>query len=313
MIKYLISAIITVWSVDLFARKADPDFERAMLKGAQARLVLRVANDEGTPVANASVHILMGMNYRLKSYDIDGTTDTNGVFVIEGKTTGNEIEITVKKEGHYQAKKKLCFIEMGRESEVRGGNWQPWGMKIDVVMGRVKDPVPLIRYVAGVRIPVIGEWIGFDMKERDWVYPGHKGRTRDFEVNFRWDEQPFDMSKLLEMDVRFLEKYSGYYLEQPVRSSYCGIYKANANAVYTQSLSCNMMQSGSNARIGFENPYRMVVRSRCIVDEFGKLVSANYSTIVGLSIEGGWRKEGRVNFYYLFNPTANDIRLEPKR
>lgn len=60
MTKYLILAIVAVCSIDLFARKADPDFERARLKGAEARLVLKVADDEGRPVANASVHVLMG-------------------------------------------------------------------------------------------------------------------------------------------------------------------------------------------------------------------------------------------------------------
>ena len=53
--------------------------------------------------------------------DINGVTDTEGKFVIEGKTTGNEIEIDVEKEGYYRASKKECLAKMGEEYEVKDG------------------------------------------------------------------------------------------------------------------------------------------------------------------------------------------------
>jgi len=113
-----------------YGRDVSPDFERAHIRGAKTRIVLKAVDDVGNPVAGASIHVLMGMNYRLKSYDIDGVTDTNDVFVVEGKTTGNEIEITAKKDGYYRpSKKRLCFIAMGNEYEVKDGKWQPWGME----------------------------------------------------------------------------------------------------------------------------------------------------------------------------------------
>ena len=146
-----------------YGRDVSPDFERAQIRGAKTRIVLKAVDDVGNPVAGASIHVLMGMNYRLKSYDIDGVTDTNGIFVVEGKTTGNEIEITAMKNGYYQpSKERLCFIGIGNEYEVKDGKWQPWGMEIPLVFREVRNPVKLISKVDGYMIPATNCWIGFD-------------------------------------------------------------------------------------------------------------------------------------------------------
>lgn len=310
---YLLSMLCAMVTMSVSAYNRDPDYRKARVNGAQSRIVLNVLDDDGAPVTNANVHVLMGMNYRLRSYDIDGVTDKKGRFIIEGKTTGNEIEISISRGGYYPAKKKLSFLTMGEEKKVKDGKWQPWGMELEIRMGKVRNPVPLVGFLDGISVPAIGTWVGFDMKEKDWVYAGHRGRTSDFEVNFRWDGKPFDLSELLEMNVRFTEKYSGYYLTKPSRSSFRGVYSASTNESYRQSLVCNIKERGSSARMGFEHPLRMVIRSRCIVDESGNLVSSNYSTIGALVIEGGWKTNGIVNLSYLFNPRPNDTNLEPKR
>ena len=95
--------IFALIETSVWGGSVDSDFQRAHLNGARARIELTVHDECGAPVSGASVHVLMGMNYRLNSYDIDGKTDTNGVFVIEGKTTGNEIEIKVTKDGWYRS------------------------------------------------------------------------------------------------------------------------------------------------------------------------------------------------------------------
>ena len=77
-------------------------------------------------VSNANVKVLMGMNFRENAYFVNGITGAKGQFVIEGKTTGNEIEISVTKDGYYNASKKLCLIKMGSEYAMLSGNHGAW-------------------------------------------------------------------------------------------------------------------------------------------------------------------------------------------
>ena len=133
MMKNLVSVlgILTV-AMACFAHKKDPDYLKARRDGGYLRMILSAVDDYGSAVSNASVKVLMGMNFRENAYYINGTTDADGHFVIEGRTTGNEIEIEVVKEGYYRGHKKLCLITMGNEYEVKSGRWQPWGMKVNI-------------------------------------------------------------------------------------------------------------------------------------------------------------------------------------
>lgn len=123
------------------AQQKNPELMRAERSGAALRMVLRVLDDDKKPVPNAKVNVLMGMNFRERSYYIKGLTDAAGVFVVEGNTTGNEVEINVKKEGYYKSAKKLCLIKHGEEFEVKKGRWQPWGMEMPVSLRKIVDPI----------------------------------------------------------------------------------------------------------------------------------------------------------------------------
>ena len=101
--------------VDPDAPKKDPEWTRALKYGAKAKIELHVVDDDGIPVPNANVIVIMGMISR--SYLIEGETNTNGIFVIEGKTKGNSIEIRIEKEDErfwineiYLNKDKLVLI-----------------------------------------------------------------------------------------------------------------------------------------------------------------------------------------------------------
>jgi hypothetical protein len=96
--KYVLSIIFTVITmvacfalgfVDPDAPKTDPEWSRAVRKGAMAKLELHVVEEDGKPVANANIKVIMGMI--ATAYTIYGQTDTNRVFIIKGKTKGNEI------------------------------------------------------------------------------------------------------------------------------------------------------------------------------------------------------------------------------
>ena len=99
LILLTLGILITVQS---YAIKKDPSYRDARRNGAMAKMELKIANDDGFPIPYADVDVFMGMNFRPKGYSITGRTDTNGVFILKGKTCGDEIVVNVAKAGFYE-------------------------------------------------------------------------------------------------------------------------------------------------------------------------------------------------------------------
>ena len=301
-------------AMSAFAHKKDPEYLKARRNGGELRMMVFAVDDDGNAVSNAVVNVLMGMNFREKAYFVNGITDSKGLFVIEGKTTGNEIEIVVTKDGFYNASKKLCLIKMGSEYEVRNGKWQPWGMVVELPMRKVVNPVKLLSLHDGIQVPATNTWIGFDMKKKDWIVSGSGGETPDFEVMVKWDGRPMATLEFAQMDIRFVGKGAGFYLaDKTIGSAFTGVYNADTNNTFqTEFTCCARRKNGVFSDSGVPKGKLMVVRSRCKLDDKGNIIEANYSTIRTLFIEGGWNGKAEAIVNYRFNPTPNDTNLEPK-
>ena len=72
MSRIRVSALLVMIMVSFagLAFKSDLSYNKARRSGAQVQMRLCISNDMGGPVPNASVHVLMGMNFRELSYDI---------------------------------------------------------------------------------------------------------------------------------------------------------------------------------------------------------------------------------------------------
>ena len=304
--------------VDPDAPKTDPEWSRAVRKGGMAKLELHVVDENDTPVANANVSVIMGMIST--AYRINGQTDTNGVFIIKGKTKGNEIIILSKKEGYYNSKQKLCFIKMGEERQVKNGKWQPYGEKVTVVLRKVKNTNHnLINFGDEYDLKYtqkFSEWIGFDLKENDFVNPFGKGKVADFEIFIEKDYNNDKKYIGMDVNIRFTEPYAGYYVvEKNKCSNFDGVYFAETNSTFatTERFFTELMSNNERKTYTFDNSKSWVVRSRCVVDDDGKLVSANYSIISDFLYgrdDGGNKFCVRLHGY--FNPIPNDTNLEHK-
>ena len=156
-----------------------------------AKMELRIANDDGVPIPYADVDVFMGMNFRPKGYSITGRTDTNGVFIVKGKTCGDEIVVNIAKAGFYRTTKTFKFAEMGHEHEVKDGKWMPYG-GIELMRLREKrHPASLRQFAFTHRpAPATNVWIGVDMEVGDFVKPYGTGIESDFELNVEWDGLP---------------------------------------------------------------------------------------------------------------------------
>ena len=311
---HVVMLIILAVGMTAFAYKKDPEYLKARRNGGELRMILSVTDDAGNAVSNASVKVLMGMNFREKAYYITGRTDGNGQFAVEGKTTGNEIEIEVTNDGYYNSMQKMCFVKMGNEYDVKDGRWQPWGMLLPMTLRKIRAPVQLIVHRDLYPIPCTNKVFGFDMALKDWVLPYGKGKVADFEVFLTWDGKPLYYTKRTQLDIRFSEKYAGYYPFDNIKgSSFGGPYFAETNHAFRTGFSCtSSYENGNPCYQGLEQGKSLIVRSRCKADNEGHLISANYATIKNLTVEAGWAGEVMMMIRYYFNPTPNDTNLEPK-
>ena len=292
------------------------EYLNAQIKGARTSVRIKVVDDDFTPVVGADVKALMGMMDPGQSYQVKGNTDNNGVFVLEGKTCGNEVLIEISKCGYYGSVRKLCYIDIRARHNVQDGKWQPWGAEERIVLRKIQKPVELKRQSVREfrKTAIINEWVGFDLERNDFVAPGCKGKCADFDVRFVWDGKWLPDYTGMSVEIRFTqERAGGYWIVKNMESAFKGAYSAEKTAQYSvreMSFFEKVSKEGGRTFKHFEEDKSLIVRSRCVLDAQGKLVRANYASInkLGFSCD----KNGNASLYVMsvFNPTPNDTNLE---
>ena len=289
-------------------------------KGAKARVQIRVVDDEGLPVSNATVNAYFEMVMRPGGGIVSATTDTNGVAVVEGMTN-LEIHYRAEKDGYYMSKDGIEMFSMSHRYEVKGGKWQPWGMQKEIVLRPVRRP-------QAIRVPchdwletkAINQWIGFDLEKYDFVAPVGKGEVKDFDLRFDWDGMYGSKHNGMSVTLRFNSDFSGgYYANKTTWSKFTGVYCAKTNAVYSREFRYERypVRDAHGRIVGgvgekFDQSKVLVVRSRCVLDDKGNLVSARYFQISGLEFSATPEGRAGICFNTIYNPTPNDPNLEPK-
>ena len=303
-------------AMDVFAVKKDPAYRMARQKGAQTKMELRIEDDGGSVVADADVSVFMGMNFREHGYWIKGRTDTNGVFNVEGKTCGDAIAIYVSKRGHYDSTMRLSFVTMGAEREVIDGKWQPYGTRYSMILRRILNPQAIeIGCGEFVLTKHLNRWVSFDMQKHDFVYPFGTGETADFDVRIEWDGKWLPDYTGMGISIRFTVPYSGYYeLPKDKLSRFKGPYAADKEKTFCQTANFyeKVVSPTERIRHHLDESKAWVVRSRCKIDEYGNLISANYSVVYNIRFCGEPDGRGGFRITGAFNPTPNDMNLEPK-
>ena len=310
---FLLAGCILI-ATQSYALKKDPSYRDARRNGAMAKMELRIVNDDGVPIPYADVDVFMGMNFRPKGYSIAGRTDTNGVFIVKGKTCGDEIEIHASREGFYNSKRKICFAEMGAEHEVKDGKWMPYG-GIELMRLREKrHPASLRQFAFTHRLaPATNVWIGVDMEVGDFVKPYGTGIESDFELNVEWDGLPPPDSRHCMASLRFSGKMSGaYYVNCIQESDYKYVYEAVKEAPYHEKVLKTVGRDSSGYVKHPDNVRLAVVRCRCTMDDDGKMKSACYGYIKAFYVDASWDGMPTLLLSGVFNPTPNDTNLEPK-
>ena len=284
-----------------FARKLAPEVEYAMGNGADAKISLKVCDDEGLPVSNASVSVEFDLMPDPQS--VYGKTDSNGIVVVRGKTNGNRISCIVAKDGYYGSRAEMSFVPMGAEHDVKDGKWQPYPTDKTVVIRKIRHPVPLVHTCAFYVIPATNVWLGFDMKVRDFVAPDGSGEVADFECRVEWDGLPPAKSKFCKMSLRIPGVLSGgYYYALAVESDYPFSYFAKCPPELVREIEIvNRNGNPHTTKVPFREQSEFVTRTRCKVDNHNQLIKANYGSIRGLSVSPSWDGNPTLRLNLVFN------------
>ena len=307
--------MLTVVAASAFALRKDPAYLDARRSGALARMQIHIVDDLGRDVPDAEVNVFMGMNFRPQGHYLKGVTDTNGIYVAEGKTCGDEVVIDVAKRGHYSSVKKLCFAEMGAEHDVKNGKWQPFDEVENIILKRIVKPIDLIVFDKLIDVAQTNVWLGFDMERMDFVKPNGNGNNVDFQIKVEWDGLPAWESKSCSAEIRFSgDGTGGSYAKNVPESAFPYTYAAQSNSSYAERLVRVVDRNGDphTTKIPFVKDSALVTRTRCVIDEEGKIKAANYGCIRRFGIGPSRRGVALLRLTYVFNPTPNDTNLEPK-
>ena len=285
-----------------------PEVQEAQRKGAEAKVVYRVVDDEGRPLINQKVGYRWQNDYPRKTWGGYAVTDTNGVVVLQDNV-GSLMTIGVRREGYYGSGDRIQFHwREGVSPLVKDGMWQPYGEKRTLIVKRKKKPVEMrsLHYTP-IAVPATNVWLGIDLESFQWTHPHGSGKYEDMLLRFNYEMHDKYAVQWATMDVSFTNNpYAGFYvLPQDAYSELKSPYHANTNAVFSQT---------RTFRHEFFNKYInaigegdcMIFRTRTHVDDDGDMVSAHYGKIYGL-----WAFSTMIRVKDIFfNPNPNDTNLE---
>lgn len=314
---------------DEYYEAIKPEVRRAQRKGAEAKIVYRVVDDEGRVVSNVTVNVKWENDYPRKTWYDSFCTDDNGSVEISEKI-GGRMSCGFHKDGYYSSFDKIDFHwRKGVSPLIKDGRWQPYGENRTLVVKRIKNPVEMKFHnwgIYGYKAPETNVWIGLDLECGQWCKPYGNGKYEDVMVRFRGkivDDFTWDT----ETEISFTNvPYAGFYLmEKDMFSSMKTCYNALTNdSMYVEQIikftSRGRKNISPNKQTADKIPSDkyLVFRTRCIVDEKSRLISAHYGKISGqfggllrlLFLPSNFTGD-EAGIY--FNPTPNDTNLEAKR
>ena len=294
------------------ANHKDPAYWRMVRKGVEAKIVLTVVDDLGSPVPDAAVHAIFSRTNDLDP--LDGKTDVHGKCEFQHLTNGNRLEFFISKDGYYGSQIQFSLIKMGAEHKIEKDQWQPCPIDKRISLRRKLKPL-LIKHGTLLDVPKTNTWIGVDLEKSALVSPYGNGTVTDFEVYVAWDCLTPPKSQFCRADFRFTEQMSGgYFAKGVIESEYP--YSYAARRYFRPLKSISIINRNGGPHIGqklFQEDEEFIIRTRCILDENGKVKAANYGAVRVLRVSPGWEGKATLRLGYVFNPTPNDTNLEPKK
>lgn len=289
---------------------------------------IRVIDDRGAAISGASVKIVFVMLRNETDIERDGITNKEGLFSASGRGD-HSVSIVASKDGHYLSNVR----RLPKDKD----------LDLVIVIPRILSPVPLFVNETHPRIPVQGEWLGYDFEFADWLAPYGKGMVADIRFRFKnefkgyedsvrnlteeiassrrgyaarkeeWTEEKFkrDAGKWdAELEISFPQENEGL-LEEKRFLAYSQLKLPHVAPEYGYVSTWRYTSKTYSPPTARDN-VGFFVRSRVKLDAKGNILSANYAKIVG---DIYCAATGVLRFTYYYNPMINDRNLEfdPKR
>lgn len=274
------------------------------------KLTFRVVDDEGQAVEGAKVSFSAEARPKYAGDEsgyqnsISGSTNDQGNF-------GGELEAwdatrsgyTVTKDDYYPS-----WSSYSAKLPLRG-KWQPWNPTIEVVLKRIKHPVPMYAKRVEKGLPNLNESIGYDLEAGDWVSPHGKGKIPD--MVFRGTLQSRgDTDFDFELKLTFSNPGDGIQRFGPPPNSEVGdyrslvLYEAPVEGYDSVWILKRWRRPDGPEETTFDKKSGYFFRVRSVLDEKGRVVKALYGKIYG-------------DFFYMryyLNPDGTrNIEYDPKR
>ena len=289
---------------------------------------IRVTDDDGLPVSNATVGVtyvtaggFIGRDGRALQdihTTVEGLTDTNGVYHYRGAFNA-ENGWGVRKEGYYDAEYlKIQF------TSVAFGRLQPWGKQYDVTLRRIVKPIAMYATTMcdprPVKIPELSKPYGFDLMKSDWVAPFGKGEKADFIFKLDscdakvppgyYEMYPRAIRRKNEtLTVAFSNPDDGIqgFISAPRQgSTFRSPRYAPESGYETNYVSLDRMDEGNQRNDKANENQNYIFRVRTMRDEHGAITNAFYGKIYGPICY----MAPFVGCTYYLNPTSLDRNLE---
>jgi len=282
-----------------------------------ARFTVNIKNDGGEPLSAYPVqigtfsHWQAGEGFGKDVWDKETkNTDAAGIVVFNHPSKNGEFGINCAPglpKGYY-----MTWIPNHKFREVINGQWVPDNPKVEIILKRIKDPIPMYARNltneggGGLRMPALDQDCGYDFELGDWVAPNGKGRTGDVIFHSAFTKDPSGDSKRV-LRVSFPGVGDGllaFDKDLLSGSELSSDYMAPTDG-YQQTIT--FTRTIVNLKVtDDQSPTRnYYFRVRSKTDAHGRIVSANYGKIYG----------NFMSFIYYFNPNLNDrnVEFDPKR
>lgn len=276
-----------------------------------------VTDYDGRPIQGATIALETAkkriLPYARAEYkEFSCTTDKEGLAAERFFCWDGKVLCTVSAEGFYPERIRDVGFKTNYDRKNKETVFLEDEKHVAIKLRMIKNPQKLVRHrilKGNVSFPSKDGVFGYDLEIGDWVKPNGLGEHADFSLDYHWVED--EEGVRCRGAVIFTEKGAGAYVASKSScAAFPVAYEANTNFVYETSIPfvcCNNPTTGVST---YQNPLGsdeyMVIRSRVVLDEKGKIVKANYSQIHGPFAIGRYI-EFKDSY---FNPTVNDTNLE---
>lgn len=309
--KKLLSAVLIAIAFNAGAQNSTSGITGC--RAAMAKELIRVVDQNNVPIQGARIWGGFQTGDGVDDYlPIEASSGLNGICIINGMCSGR-LTLCVDKEGYYPTRFSKLYDETPCVPPVMDGMWQPYGEELQITLKEIIKPGCLSVFPSRLRrcrIPIYGQWLGFDFEKCDWVSPYGEGAFTDVCLRFSSSRKQYNDFKY-QMDVSFTNcPHAGAYRMRCDKSSaLVTVYDADTNAVFKQEFTyvSECVPGYPTRRDALDEDSYLVFRTRTKVDPEGRLTSAHYGKILGEWFSGN-------DYMFLsdgcFNMTENDTNLE---